>query len=38
MGCELAQGFLYAGAVDADNLLQLVANGFETEIAVDSSI
>ncbi len=38
MGCELAQGFLYAGAVDAQDLLGLIADGFDTEIAVDSSI
>ncbi len=38
MGCELAQGFLYAGAVTADDLLELVANGFDTDYSVDSSI
>lgn len=38
MGCELAQGFLYAGAVTAGDLLELVANGFDTDYSVDSSI
>ena len=37
MGCNLAQGFLYAGAVTADELRELQENGLGTDLSLNGS-